>query len=157
MKFDREKLFRLAVWLKGLDGLGEILAGLGLLLIGPTALSGWVHALTFGEISEDPTDFFATQLRQAAEAFSTGGETFVVGYLVIHGLIKIGLVVALLRHMVAAYPAAIAVLGGFLAFQLWRYLAGGSVLLLLLSVFDIFVIVLVWREWRALTRQARGA
>ena len=148
-------LFRLAVWLKGLDGLGEILAGLGLLLIGPAALTGWIHALTFGEISQDPTDFVATHLRQAAEALSTGGETFVVGYLVIHGLIKVGLVVALLRHMLAAYPAAIAVLGGFLAFQLWRYLAGGSMLLLLLSAFDVVVIVLVWREWRALTRQAR--
>ena len=152
MKLDRENLFRLAVWLKGLDGLGEILAGIGLLLIGPVALRGWVFALTLGEIGEDPHDFVANHLRQMAEALSAGGEVFVAAYLLIHGLIKIGLVVALLRHMVVAYPVAITVLMAFLAFQMWRYFAGGSVLLLALSLFDIVVIALVWREWRALTR-----
>ncbi len=152
MKLNRENLFRLAVWLKGLDGLGELLAGLGLLFIGPAMLRGWVHALTLGEISEDPHDFVATHLRQAAEALSANGEMFIAVYLLIHGLIKIGLVAALLRHRISAYPVAIVLLSAFLAFQLWRYLAGGSVLLLALSLFDILVIALIWREWRVLVK-----
>ena len=150
MKLDRENLFRLAVWLKGLDGIGEVLAGLGLLVAGPVLLRGWVLALTLGEISEDPHDVIAVHLRHLAETLSAGGEVFVAAYLLAHGVIKIALALALLRRRAAAYPTALLVLGAFLAFQLWRFALGGSPLLLALSLFDVVVIVLVWREWRAL-------
>ena len=88
MKPGRETLFRLAVWLKGLDGVGEIMVGLGLLLVGPVVLRGWIFALTLGEISEDPHDFVALYLRHLAEGLSVASDVFVAAYLLAHGLIR---------------------------------------------------------------------
>ena len=82
--------------------------------------------------------------------FASGNRTFVLAYLALHGLIKLALVVALLREWRAAYPVAAAVLGVFVAFELYRAVETRSVLLPFLAAFDVAVILLVWREYRAL-------
>jgi uncharacterized membrane protein len=82
--------------------------------------------------------------------FASGNRTFVLAYLALHGLIKLALVVALLREWRAAYPAAAAVLGVFVAYEVYRAVETGSVLLAFLAAFDVAVIVLVWREYQSL-------
>ena len=67
-------------------------------------------------------------------------------------MIKLALVVALLREWRAAYPVAIAVLGVFVGYEVYRAVRTGSLLLPFLAAFDVAVIVLVWREYRALRR-----
>jgi uncharacterized membrane protein len=54
----------------------------------------------------------------AGEADLTGsGRTFAVVYLVLHGLVKLGLVVALLREVRPAYPVAVGVLAAFVLYE----------------------------------------
>lgn len=145
----REILFRVGVVLKGLDALVEIAGGIALWTVTPAFIVRVVHLLTQDEISEDPHDLVANFLRRIAAHFSLAGEHFIAIYLLAHGVIKVGIVIALLRDKLWAYPAAIAVFGGFIAYQLYRFTFTGSFGLIALSVFDMLVIWLVWLEYRA--------
>ena len=51
----RELLFRVSVWLKGLDGVLELAGGAALLAVGPAVIARVIHGLTEAEITEDPT------------------------------------------------------------------------------------------------------
>ena len=65
---------------------------------------------------------------------------------------KSALVAGLLREKLWAYPASFAVFGGFIAYQLYRYSWTHDFALILLSIFDLFVIYLAVHEYRLLRR-----
>ncbi len=143
------------MWFKGVDGLLELIGGIVLLGVSPEFIVHGVRLFTQDEINEDPGDLVANALRHVASHLSISGEHFVAAYLLIHGLVKIGLVWALLKRILVAYPVAIAIFGAFIAYQLYRYtITPGSGLLLLTAV-DLAVIALIFLEYRAL-RSARA-
>ena len=141
-------LFDVGVVLKGVDGALETAGGALLLFVTPSQLYSFARILTLHELTEDPRDFVATHLLVAARHLTANAELFGAIYLLAHGLVKIGLVAALLRRRRWAYPAAIAVFLLFLAYQLYRAALTGSVPLLALSAIDVAVIALAWLEWR---------
>jgi uncharacterized membrane protein len=49
-----------------------------------------------------------------------------------------------------AYPLAMGVLALFVVYEGTEWLRNGSPFLAVLAVFDLFMIGLVWKEWRAL-------
>jgi uncharacterized membrane protein len=152
----RELLFRVSVLLKGLDGAFEIVGGVALLAVSPSWILSVVAFLTQDELAEDPHDLVANYLLHAAQNFSVGAERFAALYLFSHGVIKIGLVVALLKDRLWAYPVAVIVFGGFIVYQLYRFTLTHAPGLVALSLFDLIVIWLVWIEYRALKgRSAR--
>ena len=151
----RELLFRAGVILKGLDALLEIAGGIALWTVSPAFVVRVVHLLTQDEISEDPRDLVANFLRHQAGRLSLAGEHFMAIYLLAHGVIKVAVVIALLRDKLWAFPAAIVVFAGFIAYQLYRFSFTGSFGLVALSAFDAFVIWLVWLEYRALKARVR--
>ena len=149
----RELLFRLSVILKGLDALLEVAGGIALWLVSPGLIIQVVHFLTQDEIAEDPHDLVANLLRHAASHFSLSGEHFMALYLLAHGVIKGFVVAALLKNKLWAYPAAIAVFGGFIVYQVYRFALMGGIGLIGLSVLDLIVIWLIWLEYRAMKEQ----
>jgi uncharacterized membrane protein len=64
----------------------------------------------------------------------------------------LALVIGLLMNRLWAYPASLAVLGLFIAYQLYRYSYTHGFGLIVLTVFDIFVIGLIWHEYRLIRR-----
>ena len=68
----------------------------------------------------------------------------------IHGVLNLGLVLALLAGFKWAYPLSIAALVGFVLYQGYKISLGAGAIMIILSVIDIVVIWLIWREWRAL-------
>jgi uncharacterized membrane protein len=62
------------------------------------------------------------------------------------------LVFGLLRERLWAYPASFAVFGAFIAYQLYRYSFTHEIALILLSIFDLFVIALAVHEYRLLRK-----
>src|SRR6059036_4086938 len=80
--------FEIGVILKGLNGLLELIGGILLLAFPPSAIQRFVVGLTHNELSRDPNDFIATQLRAAADHLSVGGKTFAAIFLLSHGVIK---------------------------------------------------------------------
>jgi uncharacterized membrane protein len=151
----REFLFRISVLLKGLNGALEILGGGALFAVSPTFILRTVTLLTQDEIAEDPRDLVANYLRGTASHISPASEHFAAIYLLIHGVIKIGLVRALLKHELWAYPVAVIVFGAFIIYQLYRFALTHALGLIALSLFDLVVIWLIYLEYRALKRSAR--
>jgi uncharacterized membrane protein len=138
------------VILKGLHALVECAGGLLLGFVSSATIAQWVTLLTQVELREDPRDLIATCLRDAAQHLTVGTQEFYAIYLLSHGLIKIALVAGLLKERLLAYPLSLIVLGLFIAYQLYRYSYTHSAGLLILTAFDLVVIVLVWHEWRVL-------
>ena len=79
---------------------------------------------------------------------------FAAVYLLSHGIAKLVLVVAVLRGELWAYPALIALLGAFIAYQLYRLYYHLTIGLTLLTIFDAFVAWLTWREYQAKRNRA---
>ena len=77
--------------------------------------------------------------------------TFAAVYLLLHGIIKIVLVVALLRNQAWAYPSMIAFLLVFIVYQLYRLVLSPTLGLTVLTIFDALIVWLTWREWRRQT------
>lgn len=151
--------FRISVILKGLHALLEIAGGLLFYAVSTQEILDLVNRITRMELTRDPRDFVATHLLSAAQGFTSSTEAFYAWYLVSHGLIKVVLVAGLLKEKLVAYPVSLAVIAAFIAYQLHRYSYTHSVFLLILTGFDLLVMVLVWHEWR-LRRQGvpgRGA
>jgi uncharacterized membrane protein len=65
-----------------------------------------------------------------------------------HGIVKPLPVIRLLRNKLWAYPASLIILGLFIVYQLYRFSYTHGAGLILLTVFDIFVMGLIWHEYR---------
>jgi uncharacterized membrane protein len=148
-------LFNLGMVGKGVDGVLEIVGGVLLFLVSPSQIYSIVRMLAQHELSEDPHDLLAGYLIQAAHHLSVNTQIFAAVYLVWHGIVKVGLVIALLQKRLWAYPAAIVAFVLFLVYQVYRYTHTHSPWLLVLSVIDLFVIVVTWLEYKRL-RVLRG-
>ena len=147
-----ERLFRVAMVVKGLDGLIELVGGITLLLVSQAEVQKVIAAVVTRDLLGPPDGSLARHFVAGTAEFASGDRTFAVAYLLLHGVLKIGLVVALLRHWLPAYPVAIVVLSAFVVYEVYRATQTGSVLLPVLAVVDVAVITLVVREYRALRR-----
>lgn len=161
MAYSREKIihtaFDIGVWLKGINALIELAAGIALLFADIRLVQALLAWTVHGELAEDSTDPVAGYILQSAQSLSIRGTAFISIYLLSHGLIKGVLVASLLKRKLWAYPAAIAVFGLFIAYQLYEFAGGGSWWFIALSAFDVLVIALTWHEYRVLGRTLHAA
>jgi uncharacterized membrane protein len=141
-------VFLLGVLFKGLDGLLELAGGVLLLFVSPAQVRGAAERATSGELAEDPHDLVANLILHGVAHLHARSVWFVAAYLLLHGLVKLAIVVALLVGSRRIYPWAMAALGAFLVFQLYELLVKPSVAVAVLTVLDAVIIWLTWREWR---------
>jgi uncharacterized membrane protein len=146
------RVFEVSVLLKGAHALVECLGGIALYAVSTASISSLVRLATQSELVEDPNDLVATYLLQAAQGLSLGSKQFYASYLVSHGLVKLLLVVGLLRNRPWSYPASLAALTLFIAYQIYRYSYTQALGLIVLTVFDVFVMALIWHEYRLVRR-----
>ncbi|TJX42745.1 MAG: DUF2127 domain-containing protein, partial [Mesorhizobium sp.] len=130
------QIFEVSLLLKGAHALIECVGGLLLALVSTSTIVSLVNRLTQEELVEDPHDFIASHLMNAANHFSVGTQHFYAFYLLSHGLIKIALVAGLLRGKLWAYPASLVALLLFIVYQLYRFSYTHSAGLIVLTIFD---------------------
>ena len=143
-------LFKIGVALKGIDGALETIAGIGLFFTDRASLRSLVEWLTAGELQEDPTDFVANHLVNFFQHLSINTKHFASIYLLTYGLTKVALVAGLLRGKLWAYPAALIVLSLFLCYQIYRLVHTHSLGLGLVSLLDLVILALIWRDYHFL-------
>ena len=148
-------IFRVSLAFKGALSLLEIAAGLTAYFVNANDVVRIVASITQDELAEDPNDFVASHVLAAASRLSIGGQRFAAFYLLSHGIAKMFLVAGLLREKLWYYPVSIVVFAAFVAYQLLRFSHTHSPWLLVLTVVDIAVIALAWREYGQL-RDARA-
>ncbi len=144
--------FRIAVFLKGVDAILELIGGTFAILAPPITVTWVMTLLTRHELIEDPHDIIATFLLHTAEHYAISGSTFVALYLFAHGFIKVFLVIGLLKNKLWVYPTALIVLGSFILYQVYQYSYTYSFIMLGLTIFDLAVVWLIWREYRVQRR-----
>ena len=123
--------FEIGVFLKGLNGLAELVGGTLLLLFPDNAL--------------------------VMRHLSPHDERFAAIYLLSHGIVKGVLVYGLLLAQLWAFPCAIVVFTGFGVYQVIRYFKEPSIWMIVLTVLDVFVILLTWFEWQRVKRKQAHA
>lgn len=147
--------FRIGIFLKGVNGFLETIGGGLLLIVKPAAINRFILFWTQGELAEDPQDIIAHYLVNFARNFSLNTQIFSAIYLLSHGAIKLFLVVALFKRKLWAYPLAIFFFFLFILYQIYRFSYDHSFWLVLLTIFDIVIIVLTYLEYREL-KKAEG-
>ena len=141
---------------KGLNGAAELVGGLLLLFATPDRIRQLAASWTHAELSEDPHDVIATYLLHTANGLTGPAVLFGAVYLLAHGVVKVVLVVALLLNKLWAYPWMIVVLLLFIAYQLYRIVLNPTAGLIGLTIFDIVIVALTWREYQQ-QRRSRHA
>ena len=155
-KTTTEKLFDVAITIKGIDGAIQIIGAIVLALIPPQAITGLANSIVTRDLLGDQEGTLAHHLTKAAADFANGDtRTFALVYLLLHGLIKVGLVLALLRKILPMYPIAMVVLAGFVIYELYRAVRTHSIALPIFAAIDIVIIILVFREYRQLRQERR--
>jgi uncharacterized membrane protein len=143
-----DQTFEVGIILKGLDGVLEVIGGLLLLVVSPATIDHVVRRLTQHELSEDPHDFLATHLLKTAHGLRGSALLFGAVYLLLHGLVKVILVTALLKKQLWAYPWTIVFLVVFIVYQAYRLSIEPTVGLTALTIFDLVIAWLTFREYR---------
>ncbi|MEO6607834.1 MAG: DUF2127 domain-containing protein [Aestuariivirga sp.] len=149
------EIFEISILLKGAHAMLECVSGILLVFISTSTIVSVVKTLTQEELIEDPHDLIATGLLNYAQHFSVSTAHFYAIYLLSHGIVKLLLVIGLLKDMLWAYPASLAALGLFILYQLYRYSYSHGIGLIVLTVFDLAVMILIWHEYRLVRRYSR--
>ncbi|MCX6718496.1 MAG: DUF2127 domain-containing protein [Candidatus Staskawiczbacteria bacterium] len=144
-----DKTFEIGILIKSFFGVFEVLAGIVFAISGRLAMNNFIIALTQQEISDDPNDFFANYIIN----FFTGVHAFAIVYLIFHGLVNIFLAIALFKNKIWFYPWASAGFSAFMVYQVFRYFHTHSVLLLFLTLFDLFIISIILLEYKSKKRK----
>lgn len=150
-----EAVYKVGVGVKGLDGFLELAAGL-LLLVSPHTLHVLLGAIVAeaGHHHGHVTHFVATSIARLDDDLARSGLTFLIIFLIGHGIVKLVLVYCLLRRILQAYPYALGVLGLFLLYQLYALARDPlSIGMWVFTILDIVIIWLVWGEWKDLKEE----
>ena len=142
------KSFELGILIKGIDGILEILGGIIMIFLSPIRVSQIVTFVTQKELAEDPTDLISNYLVKLSSSFTINSQYFAVFYFVSHGLIKLILVILLWKRKIWAYPLAIVSLMLFIIYQLYEFYVSHSIFMIILTVFDLAMIVLTYFEYK---------
>jgi uncharacterized membrane protein len=143
-----DRVFRITVTLKGLDGALEVIGGVVLLIVSPASIQGFVRFLTAHELAQNPHDFISLHLLHSASQLTRSSTVYGGIYLLAHGVAKVVLVVLVLKNKLWAYPLMIALLMAFIVYQVYRLTYKVSFGLIFLTAFDLLVVWLTWREYR---------
>lgn len=144
--------FEISLMFKAAFALSEIATSIVAYFVTTQFLLDLARVITRTELTEDPRDFVANYLLDAAQGLSVTSQHFTAFYLFSHGVVKLWLIIGLWQKKLGYYPAAIAVFGLFILYQLYRYSFTHSLLLLLITALDVAVIGLTWFEYQHLRR-----
>ena len=143
-------LFETSLVIKLVLTSAEALTGVGLIFTPNLWVARAHYWLTHFEIADRPGDTAAVWTQAALAQFSVSDQHFYALYLIFHGGIKVLMVVMLWSRILWAYPAAMVLLAGFAGYEFYEFTLNLSPFLLMLCLFDVFMIGLIWQEYKAL-------
>lgn len=148
---EERTVYRFFLWsilLKGAISVAEIAAGIAVFFIPPAVI---VSIATFF-LTYIPAAALQSTLMDEVAKYTTGAVTFVALYLLVRGAIKAGLIFALLKSKLWAYPASLLVLGLFVIYQAYQIFTDRSLIVGAITIFDLFVMYFIYREWNIVKR-----
>jgi uncharacterized membrane protein len=152
-----ERIYRIGIIIKGIDGFLEFVAGTAI-LISPRLVHMMLSMLAseLGQHNARPFQFIAEYIGRVDTQLLHSGLVFLTLFLIIHGAVKLGLVYCLLKRIEKAYPAALVILCAFLVYQVYVLITDPSILMAFFTVLDVVIIWLVWTEYQELKTKAKN-
>lgn len=142
------EFFLVSVLLKGFISVMEVVAGVAILFI-PTELFLSVTTSVVQTMPPvAPFTFISEHLLAEVAKYTSATAVFLSVYLLSRGLVKTGLIWALLKNKLWAYPVSLVILAGFVAYQFYQIATGHSLLVIGITLFDLVVMYFIWREYR---------
>jgi len=144
-----DKVFEGGIIIKGISGALEFLGGLLLFFFSPASIHNFIALITQKELLANPNDKIANLLLNSTQHISNGGRTFIIIYLWIHAAIKLIAVIGILKNKLWAYPFSLISLGALMLYQLYSIIfVRVSIGMVLLTIFDVFMLWLISREYK---------
>lgn len=150
MKINEEAIslaLKISLIFKSVFALAEIIGGAIFYFVSQDYITNFIFTITQDELVEDPKDFIASHLVTFSHSLFFSTQHFIALYLLSHGLVKLAVIIGLLKNKLWSYPASIFVFTTFIIYQFYRFSFTHSIWLLVLTVFDIAIIWLIWREY----------
>lgn len=126
----------------------ETIIGTVLLFVSSSSISKFIHWITADELQENSHDFLANLILNFGHNFTPGAQSYMAIYLLSHGIVKLFALILLIFKITWAYPVSIAIFTGFVVYQMIEFFHNHSIFMLLVSIFDIFMIWLTIIEYR---------
>lgn len=142
-----DKIFEGGIVIKGVGGVLEVLGGFLLLFISPHSIHDFIVFITQRDRIEDPHDMVTTTLLGWTDHLAHGGRVFIIAYLWVHAATKLIAVIGILRNQLWAYPFSLITLGMMMLYQTYSIILHPGIGMILLTVFDVFMLWLIWREY----------
>lgn len=143
------RAYLVAIGIKGMDGAIELALGAVVAIVGAQRLYTFLIAWSAPEIAGNPDNHAMQFVRHSANGLAHASTTFVIVYLLAHGVLKLGIAINLLRGKSWIYPVAVAILIGFIVFMSYRLTVHWSAWLFGFAGFDVLTLALVINEWRS--------
>lgn len=137
-------LFRLGLIVKAVDSLFEV-AG-GIILVTPMRLARYILVLSQHEAFRHH-EALAGRLDRLATGVTMHPSMAEAVYLIVHGLTKVILILAIARGLRWGYVGFMAILSLFAAIELVRACTAREVVTGALGLFDVGVVFVIWREY----------
>lgn len=148
-----EQIFRAGMyWRIIYGGIRIVLAFFLLNMIGTPAADAFRHVLKrlyLGDPNDHIFEFIAQNLSEHGFAITY----FLVAYFLFWGTVDIFLSLAMLRHLLWAFPLSLVLMTAFILYEIYRYSHTHSDVLLAIIAIDIFLMYLIRQEYHKLRRK----
>lgn len=142
------RLFEFGIFLKGFNGIFELISGFIVLFVSKSVFTGLLFKLSRSELLEDPNDKFINFITLWLQHLSTNTKIFAAVYILIHGILNVFLAVQLYRERLWAYLVTISVTILFMSYQIFRVAHTHSIALTVITIWDIAFIIITWHEYK---------
>ena len=121
----------------------------GVLLLMPMKLGAWIDAICEHEIAMGKHEAAFLRIQELASHSLAAITLGVAIYLLAHGLVKLVLITAVMKERGWGYPGLIIFLSIFVLIELIHFAEHRSYAVLVFAFFDIAIVYLAAREYRA--------
>lgn len=141
-------LFEASAFLKAVVSAAEIILGILFFSLSSQTVNQVIFFIFGDELTEVPRDPIWVFLLHGFNGLSASAQHFWGFIFIAHGIAILCLVIGLVSRKLWIYPAAAITFGCFVVYQIYHVIYAPSLILLLLTTFDILFMLLIVQEYR---------
>lgn len=141
-------IFDLALWLKIVNGSLEVISALFILIVPPSIVLRLTEFSTGGDVTGGDGDYVGSSLLTIAKTSSVQVHHLFALYLILHGGVKILLVLGIFAKKRLAYPLFMLALTLFGIYEAYRGVRYHDTLISILALLDLVLAALTLHEYR---------
>lgn len=141
-------LFEAGVIIKIFDAATEIISGAFLALVTRAEIRTFVISLTSRAFPNLPVNILWDSLNQTFSLLGNYSQAFWAAIFLAHGIVKLFLAIGLIKDKLWTYPTSVVAFSLFAAYQIWQIATQPSLLLALVTAYDVALIFLIVHEYR---------